>query len=89
MKTTMELLDAALAERDTSARALSIHLGHSPWTLNRARERETLSPLIAGQIAQMLELDIEHWMAVASLESEPSSRLVSKLRSAIEHVRNS
>lgn len=89
METTMDLLSAALAETEMNIRALSLHLGHSPWTLYRARERESLSPLLAGQLAQLLDMDIEHWMAIAALESEPSSVLAGKLRHAIEMVRNS
>jgi len=89
MDSTLDLLDAAMTEFDISARALSLQLGHSPWTLNRARERGTLSPVIAGQIAELMQLSVEHWMARAVLESEPSSRATDRLRRTLEHVRNS
>ena len=84
MQTTMDLLDAALAETELSARALSIKLGHSPWTLSRSRERESLSPTIAGQLAELLGLNIERWIAIAALETEPQSRATSRLRLAVE-----
>lgn len=84
MQTTMDLLDAALAETDLSARALSLKLGHSAWTLNRARERESLSPTLAGQLAELLGLNVERWVAIAALETEPQSRVTARLRNAIE-----
>jgi len=79
METTMELLDAALEETGLSARALSMKLGHSPWTLNRARERDSLSPGLAGELAALLNLNIAEWMATAALENEPDSRTRARL----------
>jgi len=79
METTMDLLDAALEETGLSARALSMKLGHSPWTLNRARERASLSPGLAGELAAMLHLNIAEWMAIAALENEPDSRTRARL----------
>ena len=86
MNTTIELLNEAIRKTEMSARALSMKLGHSPWTINRARERGTLSPVLAGQLAELLELDIGRWMALAAIESEPRSRVTDHLRRAIAQL---
>lgn len=84
MQTTIDLLDAALSETDMSARALSLKLGHSPWTLSRSRERGSLSPTLAGQLAELLSLNVERWVAIAALETEPQTRVTTRLRNAID-----
>lgn len=89
MKSTIELLTAATDRTNLSERALSTKLGHSPWTLSRGKLRGSLSPIVAGQLAEIVGESIERWMAIAAIESEPRSRVTDHLRKAITQARNS
>ncbi|HWH83872.1 MAG TPA: hypothetical protein VNU71_16700 [Burkholderiaceae bacterium] len=81
MKTTLELLQAARNKTSPkSERQLAIDLGHAPTTLAMARTRGTLSPVIAGQLAELIGADVEHWIAVAAIEAAPRSRVTDHLR---------
>jgi plasmid maintenance system antidote protein VapI len=86
MKTTLELVDAALAKTELSERALSTKLGMAPTNIAMARQRGTVSPLVAGQLAALLDLNVEHWIAVAVLESAPKSRMTDQLRRVLHAI---
>lgn len=83
MKNTMELLDRAIEQTGLSERALSERIGLSTSNLSVARNRGSLSPVAAGQLAELMGLDVEHWMATAVLETQPRSRITDQLRRAI------
>ena len=83
MHTTLELADAALAKTGLSERALCRELGVASTNIAVARQRGNASPLLAGQLAATLNLNVEHWMAVAVLESMPKSRSRERLARAI------
>jgi hypothetical protein len=81
MKCTLDLLTQAKAQfAPISERALSQQLGHSPTALTTARQRGSLSPIIAGQLAERLGFDPVPWMALAVTETEKKSRTVDALR---------
>ena len=84
MKTTLELLDKAKDKAaPLSERQLSMQLGHSPTALKQARTRGNVSPILAGQLAEMLGENVEHWIAVAAIEAQPRSRVTDHLRRTI------
>jgi hypothetical protein len=90
MKTTLELLEKAAAKvAPLSERQLSMRLGHAATTLAMARRRGSLSPVIAGQLAELTGDDVVQWMALASLESEPKSPVTDRLKRMITTTRNS
>jgi hypothetical protein len=89
MQTTLELLTKALTKAETSERQLSMKLGHSPTALQMGRARGKVSPVIAGQLAEMLGEPVEHWIAVAAIEAQPRSRVTDHLRRAISAARGS
>lgn len=71
MQTTMELLDKALAVE--SVPFWHRELGLSRNALHSARQRGSLSPSIAGAIAEKLGEDVDRWIVVAALETERDS----------------
>lgn len=71
MRNTMELLDKAL-ERAPAA-YWTKQLALSKNGLYTSREREHLSPAIAGCLADLLGEDVEQWVMIAALESERDS----------------
>lgn len=88
METTLQLLEKALAT-GKSQRALSRDLGLADTALGAAKHRGSLSPVAAGQLAAMLGEPVDHWIAIAVIESEPKSRVTEQLRKALRSVRNS
>jgi plasmid maintenance system antidote protein VapI len=86
MKTTIELLDTALTRLNISERRLSVRIGLSPSNLSVARNRRSLSPVAAGQIAELLGEDVQHWIAVAALELQPRSRVTDHLRRVLHAI---
>ncbi|WP_152965001.1 hypothetical protein [Comamonas testosteroni] len=77
LKSTMELLDEALS-RDTGAYWCK-QLDVNRTALAVARARGRLSPTIAGNLARLMGLDTERWIAIAALEGEQESWGKSKL----------
>lgn len=73
MRTTMDLLDKALSTPNKTQTAWCKELQIGRTTLAVARIRGRLSPTIAGNLARLLGEPIEHWIAVAALESEPDT----------------
>lgn len=89
MKNTLQLLEKAQQKTaPLSERQLSIQLGHSPYAIRACRTRGNLSPVIAGQLAELVGEDVREWIALAALESEPRSRVTDHLRRALTSVRN-
>jgi hypothetical protein len=68
---TIELLDKAL--ETATAAEWQRRLGLSDATLYVARNRGSLSPAVAGALAELLGEDVDQWMIVAALESERES----------------
>jgi len=90
MKTTLELLGKATDKLGPiSERALSQRLGHSATAITTAKQRGNLSPILAGQLAEIVGENVEHWMAVAVIEGTPKSRITDSLKRAITATRNS
>ena len=83
MHTTLDLADEAIAKTGLSERALCRQLGVAPTNISMARRRGNMSPLLAGQLAETLGQNVEHWMAIAVLESTPKSRTSERLARAI------
>lgn len=90
MKSTLDLLDRVKHQMaPISERALSQQLGHSPTTLTTARQRGSLSPEIAGQLAELLRLppaEIAQWMALAYVESKPRTATTDHLRRVLHAI---
>jgi hypothetical protein len=84
MQTTLDLLNKAEKHLGPiSYRQLSTSLGHSPTALNNARHRGSLSPLLAGQLAQLTGENVAEWVALAAMEATPKSRVTEALKRAI------
>jgi hypothetical protein len=79
MQTTMQLLDHATVVTGQSLTDLSRTLSLNPNALHTAKGRQHLSPAIAGAIAEKLGEPIEHWIAIAALESEKDSACKSRM----------
>ena len=81
---TIQLVDEYLQQHpDVSERQLSIRLGYSDMALQMARKRDRLSPLVAGQLAEALGLDIGEWMVTATFEAEEKSDAARELRTKV------
>lgn len=79
MQTTSELLSAALTQK--TAAQWSRELGLNRLALNVAKQREKLSPSIAGALALSLGEEPEKWIVIAALEAEretPCKQIVCK-----------
>lgn len=79
MQTTVELLGAALEKK--SAAQWCRELGLNRVALNVAKQREKLSPSIAGALALSLGEPAEKWIVIAALEAEretPCKQIVCK-----------
>jgi len=77
MPNTMDLLSQALQKQRAAAWAKELNLSSSAIT--QARKRGRLSPVLAGHFAMKLGENPEHWIAVAALEAEPESELLTRL----------
>ena len=88
MQSTMNLLADAEKVKDLGAWAES--LGLTKRTLYTAKYRGSLSPSIAGALAEELGEDSKKWIVIAALESERDSackaRMVRKLAGAFASV---
>ncbi len=71
MQTTMNLLDAALAQHPAPYWHEKLKLSRN--ALHSAKHRGNLSPAIAGALAEELGQDVKTWIVVAALESERDS----------------
>ncbi|MGJ7498298.1 hypothetical protein ACSFA8_24980 [Variovorax sp. RT4R15] len=69
--TTMDLLGMAL--KKDNLRVWAVRLGLSNEALRTARSRGRLSPVIAGALAEDLQLDPAQWIIIAALETERES----------------
>lgn len=79
MQNTIELLESALAQK--SAAQWSKELGLNRMALTVAKQREKLSPSIAGALALSLGEPAEKWIVIAALEAEretPCKQIVCK-----------
>lgn len=88
MNTTMELLDKALALKP-SAYAWCNELGLSKSAIAVAKHRGRLAPAVAGGIAMKLDEDVQKWMAIAAMEAEPDSPLLTQLKAKFKECRYS
>lgn len=82
MHTTIDLLNKAndIIPSDAEwCRRLAI----SRTTLAVARVRGRLSPTVAGALAEQINEDPKHWVAVAAIEAAPSGHLTDHLWSLI------
>lgn len=87
MKTTLDLLAWALEEQTNRSLAGKLHVYGSAFS--KARERGRLSPMLTGQVAELMGEDVAYWTALAALEAERPSRARDKLRRTIERSRKS
>ena len=78
MTHTLDLLAKALDVKRAShwCREFNITEG----TLSQAKKRGRLSPTLAGNFAMKLGEDPAQWIAIAALEAEPDSVLLSTLK---------
>lgn len=81
MQTTMNLLEAALSQRNASEWASHLKLASN--ALRMARMRGHLSPAIAGALAEALGENPKDWIVIAALESERDSACKTRM---IQHV---
>ena len=88
MTQSLDLLTEARKRFDTDA-ALCKALDVTYTTVAVAKTRGKTSPVLAGRLAQMLGENVEHWMAMAALESAPRSRVTDQLRRTITALRKS
>lgn len=77
MQTTLELLNAALKQKNASAWAAQLKLSEN--ALRTAKHRGNLSPAIAGALAEELGEDPQKWIVIAALESERESACKSRM----------
>jgi hypothetical protein len=84
MQTTMELLERAQRETRMNLSDLARVLGLNDNALHAAKNREHLSPAVAGALADHVGEDYKDWIVTAALESEKDSackdRMVRRLR---------
>lgn len=86
MKTTMHLLDEALAIEPAPYWHRELKLGRS--TLHNARLRKHLSPAITASLAEKLGKDVEAWVFVAAMESEKDSACKDRMRKRAANFRS-
>ena len=85
MDASLTLLDRALSTRRQND--LARHLGVSDATFSMAKRRGRLSPTLAGVLADELNEDVEHWIAVAALEAESETPLLERLKARTRNWR--
>lgn len=83
--TTMELLDEALSRNTATFWCKQLDVNRTALAVARARGR--LSPTIAGNLARLMGMDTERWVAIAALEGEPDSWGKSKLLQKMQQWR--
>lgn len=77
MLNTMDLLQKALAVKRATNWCDELNVDLS--TISKAKQRGRLSPVLAGHFAMKLGENPEHWIAIAALEAEPESELLTRL----------
>lgn len=77
MPNTMDLLQKALSMKRAAHWCDELNVDVS--TISKAKQRGRLSPVLAGNLAMKLGENPEHWIAVAALEAEPESELLTRL----------
>lgn len=77
MPNTMELLSQALQKQRAAAWAKELNVTEA--AISVAKKRGRLSPVLAGHFAMKLGENPEHWIAIAALEAEPESELLTRL----------
>jgi hypothetical protein len=82
MQTTMELFEKALTVKRAAAWAKDLNL--TPAAFSMAKKQKRLSPVLAGNFAIELGESPEHWIAVAAMEAEKESPLLTRLRNCQE-----
>lgn len=80
MQSTMDLLKIALT--GNTAAGLARELNITRQAFYNAQRKQRLSPVLAGNLAMKVGEDADHWIAVAALEAEPESELLTRLRNA-------
>lgn len=78
MESTMQLLNKALTVQRAADWVHVMNLSKS--AISMAQKRGRLSPVLAGNLAIELGENPEHWIAVAALEAEPESELLTRLK---------
>lgn len=82
MQNTMNLLDAALKQHPAPYWHEKLNLSRN--ALHTAKSRGSLSPAIAGALAEAMGENVDQWIVVAALESERDSackeRMLTRLR---------
>ena len=79
---SIELLDKAL--ETASAAEWQRRLGLSDATLYVARSRGSLSPSVAGALAEELGEDVDRWIVIAALEGERNSNCKERMLNRYE-----
>jgi hypothetical protein len=77
MQTTMDLFAKAVEKQTAASWAREMNIDRAAFSM--AKKRGRLAPVVAGYIAMKLGADPEHWIAVAALEAEPKSALLTEL----------
>lgn len=85
LQTTMDLLDEALCRNTATYWCRQMDVNRTALAVARARGR--LSPTIAGNLARLMGMDTERWIAIAALEGEPESYGKNKLLMKMQHWR--
>lgn len=80
MQTTLDLLDRALAVTKLSERKLAEQLGYSPNACASSRNHGSLSPVMAGQLAELVGEPVQKWIALAALEASSPARTPAGVR---------
>lgn len=78
MHTTMDLFDKALEIKHAAAWARDLNVTRAAFSM--AKKHGRLSPVLAGNFAIELGENPEHWIAVAALEAEKDSELLTRLK---------
>lgn len=87
MQGTIRLLERALEGRRYVDLAAEIGVQHS--AIANSKKVGHLSPLLAGQIAVLLNEDVPKWMAIAGVESARDGKAKRELMRALEpHVKS-
>ena len=86
MRTTLDLLARALEDQTNTS--LSFKLNVRVNVFSKVRERGRLPPVLAARIAELLDEDVKHWIAIAALEAERPSPVRDGLLRRVRHARH-
>ncbi len=82
MKTTVELMEKALAIKPAAEWARQLGIARALFT--NAKSRGNLSPIVAGELAAEIGEDPQKWIVIAALETGKESackdRLLERLK---------